>query len=148
MPSGRHETLGEQKLTPQGQVFGSATSSNSGIMCGVRWAWHDRWWKCWNWKHERESASGLALPQTEDAVNINEWHVASKDKWCSNPIKCWSREDTDLSTATHCRTGTQTCWETHWEPYKVVATMMGRAPCTWSITTFAPLPKHSKMTWR
>ena len=147
MPSGRHESLGKQKLTPQGQVFGSATRSDAGIMCGVRWAWRDRWWKWWNWKHERESASGLALPQTEDAVNINEWHVASKDKWCSNPIKCWSREDTDLSTATSDSLSHRNSNLLR-EPYKAVATMMGRAPCTWSITTFAPLPKHSKMTWR
>ena len=62
MPSGRRESLGEQKLTPLGQDVWSATRSDSGItgsQFGLR---------C---QRERESASGLAKPRTEDAVNIN-----------------------------------------------------------------------------
>ena len=128
-PSGGRESLGEQKLTPLGQHVWSAASSDSGITQGVRSAWGARRRKRWNWKRERESATGLAKPRTEDAVNINEWRIASKDKWRSNPIKWWSREEPDLSTATTDLLShrNSTCRETHWEPHKEAATTMGKS---------------------
>ena len=47
-----------------------------------------------NWKRERESATRLAFPQTDDAVKENEWCTAN------NAIKSASLEVPDDNTAT------------------------------------------------
>ena len=69
------------------------------------------------------------LPWTEDTVNTNEWRIASKDKWRSSPIKCWSCEEPDLSTDTTDSLSHRnlTCWETHSEPHKAASTTMGKS---------------------
>ena len=80
-PSRRVKTLSQVEVAFIWQQSSKSERCCCGIWFGMESAWRASQQKRWNWKWDRESAIGLDLPLTEEAVKEMEWRAAKRNKY-------------------------------------------------------------------
>ena len=122
------KALGEEEMAPVHQVTSRASRRSGGTGVTARSAWGARCRNLWNWKQKRASATGLALPWTDEALKEKEWRTAiNSAKKRIRKINLGSRKMPEDRTATSDSLSHRnlTRLEDHWGPHKYTATTMG-----------------------